>query len=1266
MMDTDKPRQRVSAKSLLGSIALTLLATVAHAQVGALKLIDKPPSFANEEVDTYEGNLRFSVEDVRIPGNGGMDLVLARNYNASSVGNPVYGQQLIDSSNAGFGMGWDLGLFPRIIGGDCQWHHAYGHRLQLELPNGQHETIYRGVSGDMSSYTKSGWKWTCPTSTATLSYLRSPEGITYEMSGLYGAYVGPAETNYNELVLPSTKATDLNGNWIAVTYSSTGGGDGRRVPTTITTSDGRTLQLAYQPFSRNISKITSGDGRMWQYEYGTEGYGTLRRVVLPNATTHQYQYHTNPSGDGYLRLRTITTPYGGTSTYEYRNDSLYRYRWSREGDSWDDYVAPGHPIYVRVSRKTTSDGAVWDYIYNPSFIQGQYDVTTVTGPAGTATRKYIGRSFSVSTPSGGPSNECGLRDAKVSRIGLLVEETIGTQYSTQLEWKELPAAGPNSSYVVWDSSISNVDNAKPACELGVFAPVLAKKTSTLDGMQYIEEHLSHDIYGNPTSIRETGPNGGSRTTTLTYYVDTTKWILRRLQNESFPGSSTSRSFDANGRLTTITRDGVTTSYSYDSQGNIATVTLPRSLVHSFSSYKRGIPQSETRPGAIGISRVVSDAGFITSETDGESHTRAYAYDGLGRVTAVTYPRGSDTSISYTTNAKTVTRGSLAETTTYDGFGRATRVSVGGIVTNFTYDSLGRKTFQSNPDGTIGTSYQYDSLNRITRITNPDTTFKVVTYGAATMTIRDERQHSTTYSYRAYGDPTQSVIMGVTAANTAANIVVTRNARDLITSVTQGGVTRSYGYDGRYYLTSETNPETGVVTYERDAAGNMTARIVGSIRTDYSYDGQNLLTGISYSDGTPAVSKTYTKTGKPRTVTSSVASRVLDYDANDNLISESLNVGGVGMTAAYSYTNLDHLASITYPVSQRVVSYAPDVLGRPTQASGYVNSVSHWSSGMVRQIEYGNGVVTNYEQNARLWPAAFLTRRNSTYYLSSSYGYDGAGNLTGIGDGVDANRNRTLGYDNLNRITSASGPWGSGSITYDGAGNITTQSLGSFSLAYAYNATNRLSSVSGSRNASYAYDTYGNVISAGGTSYSYNAAPNLTCANCGSSDRVDYGYDGSSKRVMATKAGTTTYEFYAANGDLLAEYTPALAGKLVEYIYLSGKRVAQRTSDANPPTAIAPPRSTVVANRNRGTTLAVNVGTGSAAGTVSFSSGGTVLGIAYVSNGQASIDVLDLPLGTHTITAVYSGDGTHSGNTITYQIKVVNLDWLPAVIEVLLN
>ena len=42
-----------------------------------------------------------------------------------------------------------------------------------------------------------------------------------------------------------------------------------------------------------------------------------------------------------------------------------------------------------------------------------------------------------------------------------------------------------------------------------------------------------------------------------------------------------------------------------------------------------------------------------------------------------------------------------------------------------------------------------------------------------------------------------------------------------------------------------------------------------------------------------------------------------------------------------------------------------------------------------------------------------------------------------------------------------------------------------------------------------------------------------------------------------QGSTKTHEFHSVHGNLLAEYTPGSPGKLIQYIYLNGKRIAQK-------------------------------------------------------------------------------------------------------------
>ena len=62
------------------------------------------------------------------------------------------------------------------------------------------------------------------------------------------------------------------------------------------------------------------------------------------------------------------------------------------------------------------------------------------------------------------------------------------------------------------------------------------------------------------------------------------------------------------------------------------------------------------------------------------------------------------------------------------------------------------------------------------------------------------------------------------------------------------------------------------------------------------------------------------------------------------------------------------------------------------------------------------------------------------------------------------------------------------------------------------------------------------------------------------------------------------------------------------------------------------------------TLTAKVDPPEAGGTVGFLDGLTVLGTAPLSGGEANLTLSNLTAGAHTITAVYSGDSSHSGNT----------------------
>jgi len=110
-----------------------------------------------------------------------------------------------------------------------------------------------------------------------------------------------------------------------------------------------------------------------------------------------------------------------------------------------------------------------------------------------------------------------------------------------------------------------------------------------------------------------------------------------------------------------------------------------------------------------------------------------------------------------------------------------------------------------------------------------------------------------------------------------------------------------------------------------------------------------------------------------------------------------------------------------------------------------------------------------------------------------------------------------------------------------------------------------------------------------------------------------------------------------------EYRPF--GKLwTKHIYLHGKRVATETGSdaiATATTVSAAPASPVL---GQPVTLTAMVSPAAATGTVSFIENGVTLGVGTVASGSASIVATALAVGSHSITAEYSGDYTYLGSS----------------------
>jgi YD repeat-containing protein len=1112
---------------------------------------------AHEKIDPFTGKLQWHYVDLFIPGNGGFDLKVQRSYTLPFL--PEFNSPPWEP--APNGLGWTI-HFGRVLRNAttviCDTVNAPFVDPVLELPDGSRPILRLGPSA-AEWFTTDLWRAECNLSSPSMGLnVFSPDGIKYEMTHL-GHQIGtlrPQQTYY------ATRISDRNGNFMDIAYTT--GVAGTTVVSGVTTSDGRTLTFNYT--NGKLDTITDGS-RTWTYVYGggvSGEYPYLKEVLRPGGTKWVYDYNeATTGGAGDFALRRVTYPQGGTIDYTY------------------DFVffaqTPSPPRSTVVKTKVANPGGTWTWTYTPAsqVLQvengvinfqipptpeqaAQVDQTAVTGPDGYRTHYHVGYNSVFS--------------GIVYLMGWQLGSVTGTNYFGGLRDTQYSGFSPTSIL------ISNRTNKRGggliAEDANTLAPLMAVSTVSRDGQVYQARYNNYDNFGNPQEIVEVGTN--TRTTgPITYFIDPAKWVIRKRKDETISeGAETlaiARTFDPNGNMLSETRAGVTTGYTYTSQGDVASRTNARNKTWSYADHFRGIPQTENQPEAVAVTRVVSPAGNITSDTDGELATTGYSYDGLNRVTGVTHAFGNPVTVTWTQNTRTVSRGAYREVTTYDGFAREARIDhtdtarAETVSQVFNYDSLGRRSFASylnNP--TRGTGYEYDIENQLLAVfheANPAvstwTSLREYFYAVDTVHVINERNFEFRFKYRSYADPGKRELIKVTPVSLpAATTDITRNLTGQLTSVTQDGVTRTYGYDTHFYLTSIVDPETGTTTLGRDAVGNMTSRqVAGSGVTTYVYDDRNRNTAINYPAGTPSVVLTYFKDDKPKSTDNGFARCDYTYDANKNLKTDALAIGARTFLTQYGYDANDALASLTYG-SGRVVSYGPDAFGRPRQAGPYITSVAYHPNGQPSSIAYANGVTTAIGLNTRQWPSTLSIAKSPTTFNNQTYLYDPLGNVSSISDSANSSYNRGMGYDALDRLSSISGPWGGGSIGYDGRGNITSQALGAFNLAYTYDpASQRLTSVSGSKAYNLTYDAYGNVANNGSTSFAYNDAPNLRCANCGLPNEIAFDYDGKNQRVRLLKGGVETFFVYGAGGQLLAEETPN--SKLKEYVYLGGKQVAVR-------------------------------------------------------------------------------------------------------------
>ena len=621
-------------------------------------------------------------------------------------------------------------------------------------------------------------------------------------------------------------------------------------------------------------------------------------------------------------------------------------------------------------------------------------------------------------------------------------------------------------------------------------------------------HYTYDSFGfgNRTQVDLSGNSITTRTSTTTYESTKARFPITITNPLS---QSESWGYDERFGLATsqIGPNGIETDWTYDGFGRKTNETRFVSLTDT--NYTQ-ITYDYCTGFNSGSQSCPSGAAFVVTATPKRGSTQngpqsiAY-YDRLSRLVA------ADVQGFYTqTNASCWIR----TTTEYDSNGRIYRVSRPSFtgspsgcptdtvtwVTNTTFDTLGRATLVTNPNGgTVATSYSGLTTTVTASVdsnsANNQTTTTVKNVLGLVKQVTDANSKTTKQDYDAYGDLIKITDSLASSPNITRYSYDTRGRKlfacepdkiAAVSSTCDGSTTSankwSFTYDAFGELLTQTDAKGQTTTFTYDAVGRPITRTENnssSVTVFYT----------TWTFGTSSTNHDIGKLTEAKACTSSSScaganlksDRVLTYDSYGRPSTTALTVSGASQgTYTTAYDSDQNVATVTYP-------------------SGFEVQYSYTSLGFVYQLkEYGttNPLWTADERDAQqhLTREETTNRANGNVAISTTRTFDpNTGLPTELLAAGNSGSSGALTWSTTATPCTAN-CWGSGNWTgggvpftdlvyaYDYLGKMTSRqnSAASTTESFCYDKLNRLtdyaaaSSCTGTGAVNVAYDEIGNI------------------------------------------------------------------------------------------------------------------------------------------------------------------------------------------------
>ncbi|HSX44454.1 MAG TPA: RHS repeat-associated core domain-containing protein [Candidatus Saccharimonadales bacterium] len=893
-------------------------------------------------------------------------------------------------------------------------------------------------------------------------------------------------------------------------------------------SQGRTTQVV-DPYLNSIT-----------YTYGSEIFPLTIKDKNNNTATYTYDNNGNNTSMKYPDNKQITYQYNAKNQVTQISDQRYDVNPKVTNFTYD---STGNLLTKNVAGISTT------YTYDSA---GQVISDTDALQHGTTyTRGAFGRILTTTDPSAGITtntyDNLGRLTKQNDPSGKVASFTYDNDDNVVTATKD--SSTTTNAYSAENKLISTITPDNKTTQYTY--DTASNQTSTSDAVNSLTSY-GYDQYEKMTSRQD------ALNHTTQYAYDN---LGRKTQETTPLGKVAKWQYDANGNITKRTDESNRdTTYTYDNLNQLSQITYPNNTTINYSYDGRGNLTQAT--GARGTSNFTYDIyDRLTSEKDPNNALVNYTYDKANNMSTVTYPdnkiatykydasnrlksatdwNGSKTYYNYNPNGNLQSKllpNGINEDLSYDNSNRLSAVQYSKnqqLITGFSYTRDLRNNVTSEVESkpsalnqyTIydeglhsgwSTGWSWDSTVTTTDASNPYSGTKDIKWkvnaGGAGLHIRSTAGLIDTTPYS-----TITFAMKSTQANQAVVInMKDANDNDLSSPVDIG----QYGYPTSTGYTVYTVPLSSLNAAGKQISGLTIEDSSGTSQPNMYID------AIKLSTATASPITIYDETVAPNfeiwkwsdTINTADTSQPF-HGSKDLALTATAGYSGVQFnnstgfsTKGYKYLRFalkgskpgqDYTVQMTNSSGNGL---APELdiakyAGRADASDYTIYTIPLADMGALNIKTFGY-ILQN--QNGTIQPTVLLDNLTLVPSISTN----------------TINSTSTFTYDSLNRILSATYPYGTYSYAYDAVGNRLTSNENNSTNTYSVNNDNQVTT-KGTRG--FSYDNQGNRTTDGSKSMTYDFDNRLsTFTDPGTGTSSTYTYDSLGHRI-GTTSGTTTYQY----------------------------------------------------------------------------------------------------------------------------------------------